>query len=472
MTNEIKCYIPSTLNIEGINGYNKRWKDKYTFFIHSIVFKSLTSKDTFNSWVNLNSTIIQKYLGTKYTKKVIQTLIDNGIIQCNKSYSAGAFSKSYRLTDKYQNETIKAVTLDKKTYQRKINIIRNEYLKDVLSKSANIKAEFRKLTFARIDKEAALEYINSKYDSEGKEYKSRLIAIEQYDQMHKTNFSQGCYNINFTFKVHKGRVYSPATMLARDLERFTYFEGYENEDSAVLDMPNSQLCFYHEFTKKTQKRASQLSNNQKVNSKVHNIGSIYCIKYYENKKIDNSPQTKKKQKTLPTSPNTLPYVIPFNQKPSKIKAWEDYIFNSEGYEIMMKLSNWKGKSEGHTKDERQEFKAQFFGNLFYNKYNSRLTNLEKSYKEHFPNEFQSLRKVKKKLGNKLLAVKVQSLEAKFFHTIIVNHMRKKHPNTPFVIKHDSIKLPMSEATKVYDELNQLAKDFFNRSDINIKFEHV
>jgi hypothetical protein len=167
-----------------------------------------------------------------------------------------------------------------------------------------------------------------------------------------------------------------------------------------------------------------------------------------------------------------PYVVEVTPNGLISRTWESLIFNSKGYEAMMSLSKWSGKVDQHTRDERQEFKAEFFGNLFYNKYQPKLTHLEEVFSKYFPDEFKALRQAKKKYGNKLLAVKVQSLEAKFFHSIVVNHMRRNYKSIPYVIKHDSIKLPMSEALKVHEEINQLARTFFGRNDISIKFENV
>lgn len=67
---------------------------------------------------------------------------------------------------------------------------------------------------------------------------------------------------------------------------------------------------------------------------------------------------------------------------------------------------------------------------------------------------------------------MQSLEAQFFHKIIVNHMRRNYKGVPYVIKHDSIKLPIEYADAVHEELNVLARSFFGRNDIKLKFENV
>ena len=466
-------YIPETLDITTLEGYNKRWHDKYHWFIHSIVFKSLTSKDSFHHYVNLSNVILEKYIGANYLQDVKKFLVENEVIKCNKRFSVGAFSKSYKLEKNYINKPIKAVEIIKPTYKKKIQKIRDSYLKDVLNNN-NIRTEFRNLTYARIDRERAFEYINANYKKGSKQYESRKVGIEQYDAMQYTEFSNGRYSINFTFKVHNGRIYSPATMLARDLERFTYFIGYENQDSVVLDMPNSQLCFYDNLTKTTKKGKFYGFggvDSQAVNTNLKDIGSRCEGNERNNKENKKTVETKRQNFPISFVPPTLvPYVLYFDTNSLKPNAWQTLIFNSKGYEAMMCLSNYCDKNEGHTSEERQNFKEVFFGNLFYNKYQPKLTHLEEVFSKYFPNEFKALRSAKFKYGNKLLAVKVQSLEAKFFHKIAVNHLNRNYKHVPFVIKHDSIKVPIEYGFVIHDDLNKLAQSFFGRNDIKLKLE--
>jgi hypothetical protein len=139
----------------------------------------------------------------------------------------------------------------------------------------------------------------------------------------------------------------------------------------------------------------------------------------------------------------------------------------------MHLAKWNNKSEGHTKDERQQFKEVFFGELFYNRYiPNYLTPLEKVFSESHPNEANNLRTIKKQLGNKLLAVEVQKLEGKFFHDICVTHIKTNYRDIPFTIKHDSITLPRSCASFLIDELNKLIHEFFNTTELNFKVDEL
>jgi len=448
----ITCFIPRNLDLTNINGYNKRWHEKYIWLIHSIIFKDLTSEGKFGGYINLQKSLLRKYLGNRYTDYILNQLVNDKVIEVNTKYSSGAFSKSYRLTPKYRSSKINSVKITKQTYCRKIAFIQESYLAEVVKASPLVQHELLQCTYARIDKVKALEYILTKYKEDSPQFKSRLISINQYDAMHEATFTDGNWtNVGFTFKVNKGRIYSPCTMLARDLEQFTYFVGYEDNKNACMDMPNSQLCFFNELTKRE-------------SSKVDNIGSIVNDKIDDN--IININCSLAKITPLIPSHIPSPYVVHFNT------SWEDYIFNGLGYERMMYLTEWNGKRKGHTKDERQSFKAEFFGQLFYNKFSKVYTDMEQVFMAYHEKEATALREVKERKGNKLLAIEVQRLEAKFFHTIIVDYMKRHHRDVPFTIKHDSITMPGTEASHILNDLNILVRKFFKRSEIELKISEL
>jgi hypothetical protein len=131
---------------------------------------------------------------------------------------------------------------------------------------------------------------------------------------------------------------------------------------------------------------------------------------------------------------------------------------------------YKNKETNHTKEERQNFKSKFFGELFYNQYRDELTRMEQIYMTHFPTEAGALRTIKKRLGNSMLAINVQRLEARLFHKLIVEVMSKKFRSVPFTVKHDSITIPASHVNQVKNELDRIVRMFFNRNDINLKAE--
>jgi len=360
----LTCYLPDNFSLEHILCYNKRWKEKYIYFIHTIVFRSLRDKGSFSGFVNLPQVIIQKFLGSNYSRHIIRQLINSGIIERNNSHLSGAFSKSYRLTEKYRvDRGIVTTQITKQTYCRKIALAKEQKAQELIKLQPLLKHEFLQLSFRKIRVEEAMQYISRTYKENTPQYSSRLISIEQFNAM-----SQKDKDFTFTYK--GGRLYSPCTSLARDLEQFTYFQGYEEEESVSIDMPNSQLCFFSKY------------------AKMNNIGK-------EGQEGRNFVQ---KLQNISSS-NSSPYVIHFTQ-------WDNHIFSGKGYETIMSLSKWKGKDKGHTQEERQEFKAEFFGQLFYNSYRESFTDMERVFMFNFEEEAIKHRHLKRVLGNRQLAIEV------------------------------------------------------------------
>jgi predicted alternative tryptophan synthase beta-subunit len=97
--------------------------------------------------------------------------------------------------------------------------------------------------------------------------------------------------------------------------------------------------------------------------------------------------------------------------------------------------------------------------------------MEKVFMFNFEEDAKKLRDLKRVLGNRQLAIEVQTLEGNFFHNIVTKHMlENRYFDVPFTIKHDSITLPISQASYLIDELNKLIREFFQREDINFKFD--
>jgi hypothetical protein len=200
-----------------------------------------------------------------------------------------------------------------------------------------------------------------------------------------------------------------------------------------------------------------------VGKKVEHIGR----EGYENIRENRKDPTKQD----PLSPHSYPSLCVLNCEAKN--SWRSFIRKGLGYERMMKTSLWKNKSENHTKEERQEFKEIFFGQLFYNRYiPNYLTPLEEVFMKYHKEEALALRSIKQRLGNKGLAVQVQTLEGKFFHDTIVSYLKTNYKSVPFTIKHDSVTLPESEASYLIEELNQLVRDFFKDSQMSFKVESL
>ena len=443
----IQCLVPDFEWENYLTDYKPRRKEKYIFLMHSILYQSVVTKRNFNGYVNLDSQLLGKMLGNRYYTSTIQELLEANIIEqpYKQSYSSGAFSKSYRINPSItQGTRIKSVPVAKQTYCRKIAFARDRMVKDAIDINPLLQHEFLMLTHRTIDKARAEHYIRQKYEQTSEQFKSRLVSIREFDAMKDAKVENGVYKLNFHFSYKGGRVYSPASMLPRDLEQFTDWvkTDYKDERSVAIDMPNSQLCFFNELVK------------------CHYIGR------------DTSEDISMSIETPLKGSNHTPSILPSYTPPyvMTFAKWEDYIFNGLGYERMMYLTQWKGKDAEWTKDERQEFKAEFFGQLFYNKYSDAFTDMEIAFMAHHEPEAKGLREIKKHLGNRLLAIEVQKLEGKFFHHIVVGYLKENYKDVPFTIKHDSITMPESCASYIKPELDVLIQRFFKRSDIQLKAE--
>ena len=460
------AHSPTNFKEETLDGFNPRWADKYLFIVSSITFKMLTSFANEDGWVRLNYSIIQRFIGERYSEPVLMTLIRNEVIEIDAHYTKGDHSRAYRLTDKYRGAKVGPRYFKKLTYHKKFRSWRQKDL-NLLLKNPILQSEFLNLTYQKIDVKKATQYVEQTYEDGSPESNNRLMAIHYYNQMHKATKKQGVWESSFYFKFVKGRVYSPATGLPRDLEQFTYVSGHKGDKMVSIDAKNSQLCITDVFIN----RDKQLIENQLIKPNCHIIKRGVKGKGENREFGPRENQPKSYNSTQPYN-NTL-YDMTNGLNSLIIKGWSSVVFAGKGYEALMYLSNYCGKRYGHTPEERDYFKKNvFFSQLFYNKYRESLTPLEKVFKAHFPDDFDKLRSAKLQYGNRGLAVKIHKLEGKLFHTIIADHLRRYHKEVKYSIKHDSIKIQAKYVDRILPELNNLLQSFLGNNRIKFRVDDV
>lgn len=451
---EVNLFLPQNFQAEELEGYNKRWHDKYNWLVSTIVFNSFTE---FNSeYVSLKYSLLKQYIGQRYLNRVLYTLESNGVVERNGHYIVGQESIGYKLTEAYKSQRIVIGSLNKITYARKVEKHRQAHLKDLLKSEPRLTEELRFLTHFRIDRVKAVWYINETYRYNTQEYNTRLIALHQFDKMHRYNTKDPEAYINFTFNYTKGRLYTPLTSLPRDLHKFIYLD----EKIYQADMPNSQMLFTTHFLK-TYHADTHSSNTNCILIKRKNNSK---------EKVESLVKTLKGQNGSISINSFYQYTKLVSILKSNEIHFEDIAFNRMGYEVLMALSGYKGKHFGHTKQERNEFKEVFYGELYYNKHRERLTKLEKVFQTYFKEDFDKLRAVKKEIGNKRLAVSIHKLEGRFFHKIMADRLYK-HKSLVYGIKHDSIFFEEQYIDLVTDIMQEEAYKFFGRR-VDIKAEEI
>lgn len=440
----LQTYLPANFNAEKLKGYNYRWHEKYEWFIHSITYKQLTTRNDFNNYVNLSSTILQHFLGQRYFSKVRATLINNKVIEYNKTYSAGGFSQSYRLTEKYNNAPIIQKEITKQTYCRKIFSYNQNYLDNLLKDDLH-RREFTKLTEWNIRVNDALDYVASRVDYNSKQKEGRKLQIFEVQKMHQTKKEGGIIQANFTFKKDRaGRLHTPLTNLASDLRQFL-FNIYKPDAKLICnDFSNSQIvCFA----------------SKHLTEKSHNIGrgSIKTNPYQSK----HTGRASTPSQALSGQSHPAPYVMTITKD---LKLFKSLVFSGDFYDQLMKATNFKGI--------RSEFKEKFFAELWYNsnkrgkKVREKLTSMEQTFKRYFPNVFNILWTIKANIGNREFCIGLQREEARLMHRILIESLSRK---ASYFIVHDAIYTTEDNQKEVIELLESLAPQYFGNR-VSIKWE--
>lgn len=449
----LSVYLPANLLLSELKDINKRWIEKYLWLIHTIVFKQITRRDNFNNYVNLKSELLKKYLGDKYYKKIIITLLENKVIEVmknkkgedaynNNPIKGKVYSKSYRLTKKYQEAPKVSVEITKQSYCRKIALFNKEYLEELL-KDAIIQKEFRELTGVRIKTNEALNFIASNKDYSPEQKEAIKLQVYEVAKLKNVRTEGGTVqNAIFTFKRDRaGRLHTPLTNLAKDIRnRFVYFLDDEDGEPIEVDMPNSQQIFFcSKYLNKLQ---------EKEGKKMHHIGSspLSFNPYLSTPTEGGQKANLSRLAALAGQEDNLPYVVHFS---NDIEAFKYFCFNGKIYDVLMELTN--------TKLTRKQFKTYYFKNLWYNSVGTKknpktkFSKLERVFAEYFPNVFHILYSKKLSIGNREFCNGLQREESTFFHRLIVPNIGV---NTPFFIIHDAIFSTSKHAL----ELNRLFED--------------
>lgn len=416
----LSAYLPANLQVKELKGFNPRWEEKYLWFVHSINYKQLTTKNDFNNYVNLSSTTLRKYIGHDYFTKIRAQLINNKVIEFNKSYSSGNFSQSYRLTKKYQEAETVTKEITKQTYCRKISLFNKEYLGELLKDTLTQK-EFRNLTSVRIRLNEALDFIAGNKDYTPRQREGRKLQAYEVAKIQNVQTNGGEVSINFTFKKDRaGRFHTPLTNLASDLRQFIYFIEEDKQPIVSYDFSNSQILFFID---------KHLKNEGK---KVDNIGrGTQYFKPYKQRDTEGGQKAKLAPTTALTGQSSPPpYVIGIK---NDVELFKNLVFSGQIYDALIKATNSKLK--------REDFKVYFFEKLWYNsvgtkkKPRTELNQLEQTFLKYFPSVFNILYSLKLNLGNREFCIGLQREEARLFHRVFVKYIGV---NTPFFIVHDAI----------------------------------
>lgn len=121
----INCLDAELLSVDDFKSIT-RSQDKHLFYdkcnwlITELVKDSYSDRDNLEDFSNIHSRTLKKILGDRNYRSIINTLKQLELVEENPKYSAGKFSKSYRLTEKAHHKGLKKTPIYSNRFQEKL----------------------------------------------------------------------------------------------------------------------------------------------------------------------------------------------------------------------------------------------------------------------------------------------------------------------------------------------------------------
>ena len=437
----MNIFLPQNFNpAKDIVNYNPKWREKYLWFLHTIIDEGFKRENDFHGYVNLLSEIVQDYLGSAYYKKIIENLRLSGIVEINPAYSTQkGFAKSFRLSDRFsQGVRIESFIGGKANdYIKKLRKWRLQMVNNIPNDPVYLQL-WKNIQELSIDVKGATKYVNdNKAIFTSEELGARLWCIQ--------NFETG--NLHFVVDPKTGRVYNNLTNMPRDLRKFLY---RGTEPLIQIDVSNSQpflFCpllqpYWEDYQEKMR---PYFDSRENYNSFAMLAGIEPDVLIEENGHYHRLSYL-------------LHFEIPQDELPDDFKLYIDLTQKGTFYEEFMTYL----EAEGFTLPSRDKFKTEFFAQVFYSTY-SRKRNRVHEYEEWFHFWMHNVSNAiswYKRVNHADLPILMQKIEA----TIIMetcNDLMKIIPQPYFLTIHDAIVCEKKDSVQVQKVLLSKFKQLHN-----------
>lgn len=408
----MNCYIPSNFDFEKLFPDCLKYRDKYYYFIHKIIeeriFDKRYEKDSF---IHLYSEVIKNIIGVRIFYKMRYNLLNKNVIEINHRYSDILhFSKGYRLTDTFSGVKHKKVNIEDEKILQRVNRYKLKLTNDI-PEGSEYKFLYNNLNKINIDHLEALNFINQNYSFDPYIFNSFKISIDYINDK------------SFFFVVDNiaGRVHTNISNLSRELRPFLNFEG---KPLINIDISNSQPFLF--------------------NTLIQN----YFVKYPQHYYLHN----------INNLQSISPYVVHFKD----IELFERLTSEGRFYEYLMKKAGIKN-------EDRQKFKKDFFGKVFFCNSNDKYVYKEtKLFRELFPNVYKVILHYKKE-DYKQLAINLQKTEANLMINKVCKRISEERPDIFVTTIHDSILTTSENKDYICNIiLNEFEKNYNLKPSIKIE----
>lgn len=404
-------YIPQGFDPSVYTELKPQDYDKCRYILHKIYEQRILDKTLKNDpFVRLKASILQNIIGVERYGLILKCL-SRDMIDIDDSYQVGAYSKGYKFKDNIKDRLFIKLTCTNSKITNKLFLRRQDAINS-LPKDRETQYKYRCLLKMAIRHKEALAFINDKLKNDllytREQYNYDLMSIEKIN------------NREYFFIIDKkgGREHTNISNLSSYLRAFIFERDTFGKQYVNIDVCNSQPYLFNFL----------LNNFYNISNTSYEKGKSHAAVY----------QQKQLFKTLPKD----------------VQLYQSLTAKGEFYEYIMKEMRVPLK-------DRQEFKINFFGKIFFcnDKKTWKYTE-EYKFKKLFPNVYKVIQFYKQD-GYKNLPIKLQRTEAKIFlkditHNILHN---KTQENPWFATIHDSIIVEKKHA----EFITSIVKTCFHKS---------
>lgn len=366
------------------------WADYAAYVLSTINRRIVFEKLDPDGYVPLMSAILKRVLPKRDYRKILQLLIDQDVIECDRSYQVGTKSKGYRLTPQYRGQ-----------------VHRRHLVTD-----KNLDAKMRKL---REDMEAGIILPVHRH------LWRHLQQIELSEPLPDFGmFNRQVHELidkDFRFRVCQyGRVHTNLTNMRKDIRQYLNYQGHELSN---LDISNSQPLFL-----------GVVVLNRYINDKYLQTATSFTTEeaYFNSPEILSIFTNTEREggETPPLCGNiTHELLLPV---PDDVKRYLSICQSGRLYEYLM--------DKADVKAGRDEFKEMFFQVLFGRTSLMQHLPLADVFEEEFPSVVAVMKEIKRKDYHHMSSL-LQRTESSFVVNRVVRRLMNEYPETFISTIHDS-----------------------------------
>lgn len=447
---------------EGVVSKKYSLSDDQFYFLHILTREilkadSLKEKD---DYVRLSIKLLEKQVGRNARESVIDPLVPQLVqIQTSKErgtevYSAGNFSKGYRLTDEHRKSVIED-NLELIYIKGDSNLARRLFKLRVRRRDLTLKdypylqREFDWIRQLRFDTEKAME-LHEGFLSKGRRkrglYKKGTIFRVESDMFILSRLSEG----SFEFSSAGGRV---STAVANTVSEFrSCLMDQEGNHYREIDLKSSQFLFLLKalYLRVKYQVADNLTNrlleytHESVSLEDEVFGTHTDLRQFCNVALFDDVY--------------LWSLIDSNLEMNQAEIWDPEL------EANIKVkSSIPIISPRVSKEERSEFKYDLLKYILYNYHTMRVdVKLSAAFRANFPSVLSFLEqctiesaRVRKSSETALL---LQSYEAFFVHQFALDRLQQAFPDRLFYTVHDSFGVPEDIVDECFDIIVKAVED--------------